>query len=125
MINFLDETKEAIAASGHRIKDIVFIGSRDSGYSCSWDTFKSIANKNYDNGYGGLDVAFDLEIVFSDGSWLERANTDSHEFWQVIDFTKIPTDTIPIKAVFTSNPFVTSLTGINESGRSNIKIPKS
>ena len=51
--NLLKETKEAIRASGHRIGDIVFIGSEDSGHECSWGEFEFLADKEYDSGYGG------------------------------------------------------------------------
>ena len=35
-MNLLEETQEAIIDSGHTVKDIIFIGSKVSGHSCTW-----------------------------------------------------------------------------------------
>ena len=48
----------------------------------SWNDFvANFKTVNYDNGYGGQEVAADLVIVFKDGSWLERHEYDVAEGW--------------------------------------------
>lgn len=96
MINFLEETKKAIVASGHNTKDIVFIGSIISGQSCSWATFKEMADAEYSNDFGS--VASDLKIIFSDGSWLER-ESELWEFKPVI-LEQIPKKQYPLTNIF-------------------------
>jgi len=39
MANLLEETKEAIKGSGHKVKDILFIGSEETGHNCTWKEF--------------------------------------------------------------------------------------
>ena len=43
-MNLLAETINAIHGSGHYIKDIVFIGSEQSGHRCTWKRFKELAD---------------------------------------------------------------------------------
>lgn len=82
MTNLLQETIQAIKNSGHKVQDIVFIGSIDSGYSCTWNEFLLLADIEYDSGYGGQEVASDLTIVFSDGSTMWRREYDGSEWWE-------------------------------------------
>jgi len=81
MTNLLKETLKNIETSNHNISDIIFIGSEKSGYSCSWEEFEKLANKEYDSGYGAAEVAQDLIIVFSDGYKLYRGEYDGSEWW--------------------------------------------
>ena len=83
MITLLEETTAKIYESGHVIEDIIFIGSEESGHSCSWDEFKVMASKGYDNSYGIAEVAIDLIIVFSDGQKMWRDEYDGSEWWEV------------------------------------------
>jgi len=82
MKNFLKETIEDIEKSGHTIKDIVFIGSQESGHSCTWDEFCLLADREYDNWYGHSEVADDLIIVFKDGMKMWRREYDGFEWWE-------------------------------------------
>ena len=90
MQNLLKETKADIKNSGHKISDITFIGSIDSGYSCTWDEFLIIADIEYDNGFGGQEIASDLTIVFGDGSTMWRAEYDGSEWWEYSKPVEIP-----------------------------------
>lgn len=78
---FLDETLEEIARSMHTLEDIIFIGSQHSGHRCTWQQFSELANFEYDSGCGAQKVAFDLIIVFSDGTIMKRDEYDSSEYW--------------------------------------------
>ena len=99
-MNLLEETIEAIKQSGHEIEDIVFIGSQSSGHSCTWSEFVFLANRYYDKGYGSQEVAFDLIIVFTDGSTMWREEYDGSEWWRYALQFKMPTETKPIKTLF-------------------------
>lgn len=88
MTNLLDETTIDVNASGHTETDVAWVGSRDGEYALSWGEFATIAGAaNYDSGYGGAEIAGDLVVVFTDGSWLERGEYDGSEWW---DFKKLP-----------------------------------
>jgi hypothetical protein len=81
MINLLKETLSAIERSGHTVKDIAFIGSQTGDYACTWAEFEKLADKEYDNGYGGQEVACDLIILFTDGTEMWRHEYDGSERW--------------------------------------------
>lgn len=40
MINFLEETEWDIKSVNKKPEDIIFIGSLESGHSCTWNEFK-------------------------------------------------------------------------------------
>ena len=81
-MNLLSETIKDIESSGHTTDDIVFIGSEKSGHSCTWEQFVSLADREYDSGFGSSEVATDLIIVFSDGSKMWRGEYDGSEWWE-------------------------------------------
>lgn len=83
-MNLLKETKKCIQESGHTANDIVFIGSKDGEYSMTWDEFNQVANVEYDDGYGGQEVASDLIVMFSDGIYMTRDEYDGSEWWNYI-----------------------------------------
>ena len=89
-MNLLKETIEEIKLSGHTPDDIIFIGSEKSGYSCSWEEFKAIANIDYDAGFGSQKIATDLIIVFSDGQKMWRDEYDGSEEWKYSIPFKMP-----------------------------------
>jgi len=95
-MNLLQETLTEIAERGHSVDDVIYVGSRD-GYSCSWEQFTELADREYDSGYGSQEVAADLEIHFTDGSWLERWEYDGSEGW---DFRN------PFRDVIASKPII-------------------
>ena len=86
MTNLLQETIKDIEKSGHEVSDITFIGSLDSGYSCTWGQFLTLA----DIEYGGQEIASDLTIVFGDGSTMWRAEYDGSERWEYSKPVEIP-----------------------------------
>jgi len=104
MSNLLQETREDIKKSGHKISDIYFIGSEDGLYECTWDQFLSLANFEYHSGFGGQEVATDLIIVFKDGQTMTRVEYDGYEWWQ---YSK------PFKKQETTKP-INRLIGVEE-----------
>lgn len=96
MSTLLEETKEAIKHSGHKIADIVFIGNEE-GYSCTWKEFSKLADVKYNSGFGAAKVATDLKVVFIDGSTMYRGEYDGSEWWEYSTPFDIPKNTKPIK----------------------------
>ncbi|MCK9519667.1 MAG: hypothetical protein M0R74_11690 [Dehalococcoidia bacterium] len=99
-MNLLTETIEAIKENGLKISDIIFIGSSDGKYSCSWKKFRELADREYDNGYGGNEVASDLIIVFSDRTRMCRGEYDGSEWWEYQPLFKMPEKTEPVMNIF-------------------------
>lgn len=94
-MNLLAETIRDIQNSKHTPDDVIYIGSRD-GYACTWEQFVVLADVEYNAGFGGQEVASDLEIRFRDGSWLERYEYDGAEDWVYRAPFELPTATKPI-----------------------------
>ena len=113
MTNLLKETKADIKNSGHKVSDIIFIGSIDSGYSCTWDEFLTLADIEYRAGFGYQEIASDLTIVFSDGSTMWRAEYDGSEWWEYSKPVKIPENQKQILRL--NGGFWTSLENLNEN----------
>lgn len=100
MPNLLKETKDCMGSHLLDAEDITFIGSLKSGYSCTWEEFLSLADEEYDSGYGAPEVAQDLCIVFRSGTYMERQEYDGLENWRVVDPVVIPITRQPIKTLF-------------------------
>lgn len=78
-INLLTETKDELEMHGKTLNDIRWVGCYD--YEIPLEQFMSLADKVYDNGFGGQKVAADL-IVVGDDWWLERAEYEGAEWWE-------------------------------------------
>lgn len=78
-MNLLQET--IIRMSPYTPDDIIFIGSDDGIHQCDWPTFKELADRDYDEGFGSHEVALDLIIIFKDGARLRRWEYDGSEGW--------------------------------------------
>ena len=100
-MNLLKETQKAVELSGHYVKDVLWVGSRDGRYTCSWDEFCLLANEEYNNSYGYEEVGTDLVVVFGDNSWLERESEDGGEWWKLKKCPSQSTDTKKLKSPFT------------------------
>lgn len=81
MVNLLTETIEEMHTQILTVEDIVFIGSLDREYSCTWDEFKVLADKKYNSGYGSAEVVQDLIIEFKGGIIMERMEYDGSKWW--------------------------------------------
>ena len=80
-MNLLTETIEFLKNNCNKNpSDVRWIGSTSYGYF-DWEYFSKIANIDYDNGFGGQEVASDLKIV-GDDWWLERHEYDGSEWWE-------------------------------------------
>jgi len=90
MSNLLDETIEDFKVFKLSYKDIIFIGSEETGHSCTWSEFQDLANIEYDSGYGGQEIASDLIIVFKNGAIMSRSEYDGSEAWILSKPFKMP-----------------------------------
>lgn len=109
MQNLYDETAEKLQRIKKTTKEIRFIGSarlnaEGKRYSCTWDEFRVMADRQYDAGYGGTFVALDLIILFKDGSRLYRHEYDGSEGWAYSNIISIDdTQLIPMTTPFALN----------------------
>jgi hypothetical protein len=103
MRNLLMETKAELRTEGYTPDDIVFIGSRDGHYACSWEEFEKLADFDYDNGFGGQEVADDLLIRMIDGSFFCREEYDGSEWWNYWPVPKFEANPRPITRLKTSS----------------------
>ena len=78
-MNLLSETVSVLHKHGKTFGDVKWIGT--SGFTISKDNFISVADREYDNGFGAPEVATDLVIV-GDDWWLERFEYDGAESWE-------------------------------------------
>lgn len=81
MANLKDETLEILESNGYSKSDVDWIGCVD--FAIPTELFWELADRCYDNGFGGQEVAKDLIVVLKDGSWLERYEYDGSEWWEL------------------------------------------
>lgn len=97
-MNLRTETLDTLKAHDKTIEDIRFICS--GGVNIPIDAFFMMADRTYNNGYGGAEVDMGLQIV-GDDWWLERGEYDGSEWWEFKTMPKKP-DT-PLDYIY--NPF--------------------
>ena len=95
-MNLKDETLVKFNLYDLSPQDIIFIGSLESGYSCSWDEFLELANIEYDEDYGSAEIMSDLVIIFRDDSKLIRESYDGSEWWAYHAIPVLPINTKPL-----------------------------
>jgi hypothetical protein len=100
METLLEETLSCMHNKKLSEQDIIFIGSRDGEYACSFEEFKVLADRKYDSSYGSRWVAVDLIIVFRSGHILEREEYEGSEWWRVVKPFTLPTASKPIHNLF-------------------------
>lgn len=99
MINFLEETLDMLKDCGKTEDDVIWVGRCEYWASSypdvknTWEWFKSKANFEYDNGYGGAEIPLSLVVVGED-FWLERHEYDGSEWWE---YKRIPTEPFETK----------------------------
>ncbi len=83
--NLLKETIQRLTANGKTVADVKFVNTQK--FSCSWETFAKIADREYDCGYGETEIYMDV-VVAGEGWWLERREYDGSEWWE---YKELPT----------------------------------
>ena len=84
-MNLLKETLKILRENDKSFDDVMWIGSQD-GYMGK-ELFLKLANVDYDDGFGGQEIAQDLTLV-GEGWWLERGEYDGSEWWE---YKSLPT----------------------------------
>ena len=79
MANLQKETLKILSENGKTWDDVVGVCCDD--FQITKEQFWKLSNREYDNGYGGAEVAQDLMIVGAD-FWLERHEYDGAEWWE-------------------------------------------
>lgn len=87
-MNLKEETLQILENNGKSVDDIEWIGTRE--YTKPFDRELSVLDVEYDNGFGGQEIAGDLVVVGKD-FWLERDEYDGSEWWEF--------KTMPIKPI--------------------------
>lgn len=116
-MNLLEETLSDLKENGKSPSDVRWVGS-PSGYALSWNNFTKIANIEYDDGFGGQEIATDLVIV-GDDWWMERKEYDGSEKWS---FKFLPAKPNPAKhfaSVKNGDSWATIEDMNKEGGKSN------
>ena len=94
MRNLVEETISFLKKHGKKWSDVVGVCGND--FQITKEQFLELADKRYDSGYGGNEVALDLKVVGKD-FWLERNEYDGAEWWE---YKEIPNlSALPIKKV--------------------------
>lgn len=97
-VNLLKETIEFLEMYNKTPHDVEFVN--DGVHSCNFEQFANVAKDYYyDNGFGLVEVNYNLKIVGEDW-YLERDTYDGSECWS---FKTIPTRDIPISGCETIN----------------------
>lgn len=86
LINLKDETLEILNEYDKTWDDVEWIGSVSRNLTIDKNQFLILADREYNNGYGGNEVSLDLVVVGKD-FWLERHEYDGSEWWE---FKQIP-----------------------------------
>lgn len=94
-MNLLEETIEYLRENGKELSDIRWFGSYS--FKASGD-IADVFNVDYNNGYGGQEIAQDL-IVAGDDWWLERHEYDGSEWWEYKSKPNTPKCEVDIKKV--------------------------
>lgn len=81
-MNLKTETGECLAGHGKTFGDIKIVCGDD--FNIPVDNFLSLADTEYDNGFGGQEVARDLTLI-GDGFVMIRTDYDGAEAWRYID----------------------------------------
>lgn len=100
MTNLKDSTIRAITKHGKTLEDVKWIGC--AAYKIPIDKFWEMADREFDAGYGGTEVAEDL-IVVGDNWWLERREYDGSEWWEYKEKPTEPKLTIIPETLFPKN----------------------
>ena len=84
--NLYTEIIEELKINGKEKEDVRWAGNRY--FRIPLETFWSIADTDYDSGYGAPEVAEDL-IIVGDGFWLERYEYDGSERFEYREYPAV------------------------------------
>lgn len=99
MVNLLAETLRILEENGKTPEDVFWVGTKDGEHVITWEEFDSLADDDYNNGFGGSQVNDDL-VVVGKNWWLERGEYDGSEWWEFKTLPKKSKNPQPMTAVF-------------------------
>lgn len=99
-MNLLEETINFLKENGKTFADVRWVGC--STFTIDIELFFKLADRNYDDGYGGAEVAQDL-VVVGDDWWLERHEYDGSEWWEFKTLPQKPSETRDIKTLISNS----------------------
>lgn len=80
MDNLWNETIKVLENNNHSWDDVLYVACND--FMITKENFEEVAKgTNYDDGFGGIDVAEDL-VIIGDIWWLSREDYDGSEWWR-------------------------------------------
>lgn len=97
MRNLKEETLSCLEKHGKMPEDIKWIGCEK--FKIPIRLFWELADRAYDSGYGGEEVATDLLIV-GDNWWMERYSYDGAEWWEYKTMPKEPKERKIVSTLF-------------------------
>ena len=92
--NLREETIAVLKEHGKKWSDVVGVCGND--FQITKEQFLKLADKRYDSGYGGNEVALDLKVIGKD-FWLERNEYNKVEWWEYKELPNL--SSLPIKKV--------------------------
>lgn len=96
--NLWEETIDILKDHSLTWEDVEYVRLGD--YLVPKDNFEEVArNTNYDAGYGSAEIFLDLKIIGWDDWWLERAEYNGAERWELKTFPFIPNEFQKIKSL--------------------------
>ena len=116
MTNLFEELEECLADNGYTLSDIECVYGSD--YQITLENFIEVAKRtNYDNGYGGQEVASDLCIKGKD-FLITRGEYDGSEWFQFISL-KVPEEIEKITKLRDVNDWWVTLKELNKGERND------
>lgn len=96
-MNLLKETIDVLKDNNKNPEDVLWVGDKTLFFT--WEHFARIADKEYDDGFGGEEVLTQLLVVGNDW-WLERHSYDGSEWWEFKSLPTRPEKQYQLKSVF-------------------------
>lgn len=92
MINFKRETLLALGEKGFTTNDIkvIMVSNEDESYLIFPDNFFNVADFEYSNDYGNVNINPNLIIIMKNGTWFCRSEYDGKEKWEHRHYPKQP-----------------------------------
>ena len=97
--NLWEETIEVLKSYSLTWDDVEAVILDYSNITIPKENFEEVARKtNYDKGYGAVEIRSDLKIIGWNW-WLERAEYDGSEWWELKTKPYIPNNIIKVKSL--------------------------
>jgi len=110
MKNLLTETLTILTLNKKTIHDVCWVGSFTGAYVIMWEDFEKIANINYSESYGRVEIVDDL-VVVGKTFWLSREEYDGSEWWKYNELPHPAKNFEPFD-VLNTNKYRSSIYGI-------------